>query len=381
MTTIRGSVAAQSKALADAADEILNQPKVPERRYVPLTSAEAVLRYAGDFIPSWAGAISIDLLPAVLVGIMAVVHGAMRRGEDEMEEADRITAGDMIRSLRYSELLKAQRPAEHRTCRCSEPGDEAGMGAMPGELRARRGGAAAKTSRRCRYPTANGPIHDDWTRSAEGRARRRSARRAIEFVRPLCLAFRRWRDHPLGVSRHVVGTIIVLGLDLRDLGCRQWLGFDECGDGARQPSRFSRLLLRSTRRRASTIRDHSSRPMMGCWASLWTFSLESGGRLKAEGTIDPGTAEQVRRRNRGAGRICEDRVAEFARRRVGRCDGHGAAPPRAWPGHRDRRWGALRVVLPAGARRRQTSRGRAEGGGRRPPVLRGKPNNRWSQNK
>ena len=43
---------------------------------MPLTSAEAVLRYAGDFIPSWAGAISIDLLPAVLVGIMAVVHGA-----------------------------------------------------------------------------------------------------------------------------------------------------------------------------------------------------------------------------------------------------------------------------------------------------------------
>ena len=84
-------------------------PKVAERRYVPLTSAEAVLRYAGDFIPSWAGAISIDLLPAVLVAIMAVVHAAMRRGEDEMEEADRITAGDMLRSLKYNDLLQAQR--------------------------------------------------------------------------------------------------------------------------------------------------------------------------------------------------------------------------------------------------------------------------------
>ena len=108
MATIRGSVAAQSKALSDAAAEILDQPKVPERRYVPLTSAEAVLRYAGDFIPSWAGAISIDLLPAVLVGIMAVVHGVMRRGEDDMEEADRITAGDMLRSLKYNELLQAR---------------------------------------------------------------------------------------------------------------------------------------------------------------------------------------------------------------------------------------------------------------------------------
>ena len=111
MATIRTSVEAQSKALSDAAGEILAQPKVPERRYVPLTSAEAVIRYAADFIPSWAGAISIDLLPAVLVGVMCVVHAAMRRGEDEMEEADRITAGDMMRSLDLHESLLARRRA------------------------------------------------------------------------------------------------------------------------------------------------------------------------------------------------------------------------------------------------------------------------------
>jgi hypothetical protein len=108
MATIRQSVGAQSQALSDAATEILNQPKVAERRYVPLTSAEAVLRYAADFIPSWAGAISIDLLPAVLVAIMAVVHGAMRRGEDEMEDAERVTAADMLRSLHFQEVLRAR---------------------------------------------------------------------------------------------------------------------------------------------------------------------------------------------------------------------------------------------------------------------------------
>lgn len=107
MATIRTSVEAQSKALSDAAAEILRQPKVAERRYVPLTSAEAVIRYAGDFIPSWAGAISIDLLPAVLVGIMAVVHAAMRRGEDEMDDADRISAADLIRARRLQALLDA----------------------------------------------------------------------------------------------------------------------------------------------------------------------------------------------------------------------------------------------------------------------------------
>ncbi len=109
MATIRTSVEAQSKALSEAAAEILAQPKVPERRYVPLTSAEAVLRYASDFIPSWAGAISIDLLPAVLVGIMAVVQSSLRRTEENVEGADRITAGDMMRSLELHEALLARR--------------------------------------------------------------------------------------------------------------------------------------------------------------------------------------------------------------------------------------------------------------------------------
>jgi len=123
MATVRESVAQQSKALSDAAAEIMAQPKVPERRYVPLTSAEAVIRYAGDFIPSWAGAISIDLLPAVLVGIMAIVYGAMRRGEDEMAEADRFSAGDMMRALELSAAINARRAAAEAPV--PEPQDDA----------------------------------------------------------------------------------------------------------------------------------------------------------------------------------------------------------------------------------------------------------------
>lgn len=111
MATVRESVSQQSRALSDAAAEIIAQPKVAERRYVPLTSAEAVLRYAGDFIPSWAGAISIDLLPAVLVAIMAIVHGAMRRGEDELTDADTMTAADMLKALRLHEAIAARQAA------------------------------------------------------------------------------------------------------------------------------------------------------------------------------------------------------------------------------------------------------------------------------
>ncbi|MEQ8295150.1 MAG: hypothetical protein RIB55_01555 [Nitratireductor sp.] len=111
MATIRSSVEAQSKALSKAAEQILAQPKVPDRRYVPLSSAEAVLLYGGDFVPSWAGAISIDLLPAVLVAIMAVVQAAVRRGEEQMADTDRITAADMLRSLEIHEALLARRVA------------------------------------------------------------------------------------------------------------------------------------------------------------------------------------------------------------------------------------------------------------------------------
>jgi hypothetical protein len=109
MATVRESVAQQSQALAAAAAEIMALPRVAERRYVPMTTAEAVVRYAGDFIPSWAGAISIDLLPAVLVGIMAVVYGAIRRGEDGMDEAELVSAADMARALRLSGALAAAR--------------------------------------------------------------------------------------------------------------------------------------------------------------------------------------------------------------------------------------------------------------------------------
>ena len=99
MDTVRESVAAQSAALSQAADEILSQPKVEPTRFVPLSSAEAVLRYWSDFVPSWAGAISIDLLPVVLVLVLMIVHDAMRRETSTLEEAETMTAAEMLRAM------------------------------------------------------------------------------------------------------------------------------------------------------------------------------------------------------------------------------------------------------------------------------------------
>lgn len=105
METIRTSVAAQSKVLSQAADEILSRPPVAERRFVPLSSAEAVLRYAGDFIPSWAGAISIDLLPAVLIFMLSIVYASVRRQEQRLPFAERITAAELLEALEVQRAI------------------------------------------------------------------------------------------------------------------------------------------------------------------------------------------------------------------------------------------------------------------------------------
>jgi hypothetical protein len=106
MQNVRDSVAAQSAALSTAADEILAEPKVEARRFVPLSAAEAVIRYWSDFVPSWAGAISIDLLPVVLVLVLMVVHDAMRRETQSLEEAETMTAAEMLRAVNIYRQMK-----------------------------------------------------------------------------------------------------------------------------------------------------------------------------------------------------------------------------------------------------------------------------------
>ena len=68
-----------------------------------------MLRYAGDFIPSWAGAISIDLMPAVLVLILCVVHAAIRRQELPAVSASNMTAGELLAALQMARELEDAR--------------------------------------------------------------------------------------------------------------------------------------------------------------------------------------------------------------------------------------------------------------------------------
>lgn len=99
---VENSIGAQATSLADAADKILAMPRVEPPRFQTLSPAEAVLRYAGDFIPSWAGAISIDLMPAVLVLILCVVHASIRHEGLPAFSTSEMTAGELVAALQMA---------------------------------------------------------------------------------------------------------------------------------------------------------------------------------------------------------------------------------------------------------------------------------------
>src|SRR3981081_2683207 len=123
---VESSIAAQAASLSDAADKILAMPKVEPIRFQTLSPAEAVLHYAGDFIPSWAGAISIDLMPAVLVLILCVVYAAIRREGLPAVSASNMTVGELVVALQMArEVGAAQRSEPKVTKPDSEPGPEA----------------------------------------------------------------------------------------------------------------------------------------------------------------------------------------------------------------------------------------------------------------
>ncbi len=108
---VEQAIKAQSSALSNAADEILSRPAVVPVRFVPLSTAEAVLQYATDFLPSWAGAISLDLMPAVLIFIHVIVHAAIRREEGVERDEDSVTAGDVMRAVRIYHTMRDHDPS------------------------------------------------------------------------------------------------------------------------------------------------------------------------------------------------------------------------------------------------------------------------------
>ena len=117
---VEGSIAVQAASLSDAADKILATPRIEPIRFQTLSPAEAVLRYAGDFIPSWAGAISIDLMPAVLVLILCVVHAAIRREGLPAVSASNMSVGELLGAMQIARKVEQARQPVPAAARLDE---------------------------------------------------------------------------------------------------------------------------------------------------------------------------------------------------------------------------------------------------------------------
>lgn len=108
VTRVRRAIEAQAAALARAADDILAREPARTPQFESLSPPEAVLRYGMNFLPSWAGAISIDLLPAVLIFIMIIVEGAIRRTDGDDLDLESMSAADVMRGAEIYRRMEGQ---------------------------------------------------------------------------------------------------------------------------------------------------------------------------------------------------------------------------------------------------------------------------------
>lgn len=99
ITSVLGVLAQRATTLEGAAQQVMAMSPPPEVNYTPISAADAVILYARNFVPSWAGAIAIDLLPAVLVFIVAITQGAIRGGREGAGVEDTMTLAELRAAL------------------------------------------------------------------------------------------------------------------------------------------------------------------------------------------------------------------------------------------------------------------------------------------
>ena len=92
-------LAQRAATLERAAQAVQSMPLPADTTYTPISSADAVILYARNFVPSWAGAIAIDLLPAVLVFILAITQSAIRTGREGAAVEDSLTLAELRAAL------------------------------------------------------------------------------------------------------------------------------------------------------------------------------------------------------------------------------------------------------------------------------------------
>ena len=111
ITSVLELLGQRAETLRRAADDVMAMPPPDNTIYTPISTADAVIRYAGNFAPSWAGAIAIDLLPAVLVFILAITQAAIRSGRSRVGVEDTLTLAELRAALNAVEDMDSARRA------------------------------------------------------------------------------------------------------------------------------------------------------------------------------------------------------------------------------------------------------------------------------
>ncbi len=99
ITAVLQLLGQRAETLRLAAEGVMSMEPAPDTIYTPISTADAVIRYAENFVPSWAGAIAIDLLPAVLVFILAITQAAIRSGKSRVGVEDTLTLAELRAAL------------------------------------------------------------------------------------------------------------------------------------------------------------------------------------------------------------------------------------------------------------------------------------------
>ncbi|MBT0958820.1 hypothetical protein IV417_15630 [Alphaproteobacteria bacterium KMM 3653] len=100
LESVIGVLTQRAETLRIAAEGVMAMTPPSDTAYTPISAADAVILYAGNFVPSWAGAIAIDLLPAVLVLILMVTQAAIRAGRESIPVEETMTLSEFRAAMR-----------------------------------------------------------------------------------------------------------------------------------------------------------------------------------------------------------------------------------------------------------------------------------------
>ncbi|MEM9779781.1 MAG: hypothetical protein AAF813_07675 [Pseudomonadota bacterium] len=115
ITSLLEVLGQRAATLQAAASDVLTLEPASDVVYTPISTADAVILYARNFAPSWAGAIAIDLLPAVLVMIVSVAQAAIRIGREPADPQDAMTVAELQAAVAALRAMQLDTPAVDRT--------------------------------------------------------------------------------------------------------------------------------------------------------------------------------------------------------------------------------------------------------------------------